>query len=67
MGLCHDPCEFAKICAPSAKCKAKSHRPICSCPEGHEGNPMVKCVPTLKSSKQTNPKINQQTVHFTLI
>lgn len=62
MGLCHDPCEFAKVCAPSAKCTAKSHRPICSCPEGHEGNPMVKCVSTDKSSKQLN-QINQQ-FHF---
>lgn len=52
MGLCQDPCEFAKICASSAKCSAKSHRPICTCPQGHEGNPMVKCVPTETSSKE---------------
>lgn len=44
MGLCQDPCEFHDVCAISAKCVAKMHRPICSCPLGHEGNPMVNCT-----------------------
>lgn len=45
MGQCHDPCEFTNACAKTATCKAKMHRPICSCPKGHEGNPAVKCTP----------------------
>ncbi|KAI9586458.1 hypothetical protein GQX74_002305 [Glossina fuscipes] len=49
MGLCQDPCEFANACAASAKCKAKMHRPICSCPPGHLGNPTIKCMPTEKA------------------
>lgn len=44
MGLCQDPCEFRDVCATTAKCLAKMHRPICSCPSGHEGNPMVNCT-----------------------
>lgn len=44
MGLCQDPCEFRDVCATTAKCLAKMHRPICSCPPGHEGNPMVNCI-----------------------
>lgn len=57
MGLCQDPCEFANVCAATAKCVAKMHRPICSCPPGHEGNPTVKCVTTGKSSKTTTTNI----------
>lgn len=60
MGLCQDPCEFANVCAPTAKCMAKMHRPICSCPSGHEGNPTVKCVPTDKSSKNTKKETNRK-------
>lgn len=41
--LCQDPCEFAKACAPTAKCQAMAHRPVCTCPSGYEGNPAVKC------------------------
>lgn len=44
MGLCEEPCELANVCAPSAKCKSKMHRPICYCPEGHEGNPTLNCT-----------------------
>uniref|UniRef100_A0A336MK52 CSON000396 protein n=1 Tax=Culicoides sonorensis TaxID=179676 RepID=A0A336MK52_CULSO len=44
MGLCQDPCEFRDVCAVTAQCLAKMHRPICSCPSGHEGNPMINCT-----------------------
>lgn len=44
--FCLDPCEFTNACASTAKCHAKAHRPICTCPSGYEGNPAVKCSPT---------------------
>jgi hypothetical protein len=47
MSLCENPCEFAKACAPTAKCRTKMHRPVCSCPTGFEGDPAVKCVPAM--------------------
>lgn len=43
-GHCQNPCEIAAICAPTAKCNAKMHRPFCFCPKGHEGNPSIKCT-----------------------
>lgn len=49
MGLCQDPCEFHDVCAKTAKCQAKMHRPICSCPPDHEGNPMINCTPIVTS------------------
>lgn len=44
MDQCENPCDIEK-CAPNAICNVKMHRPICSCPEGHGGNPTVKCIP----------------------
>lgn len=43
MAVCQDPCEFTNACAETARCQAKMHRPICTCPMGTEGNPAVKC------------------------
>lgn len=43
MSVCQDPCEFTNACASTAKCQAKMHRPICTCPVGYEGNPAIKC------------------------
>lgn len=50
MSLCQDPCEFTSACAEGARCQAKMHRPICTCPMGYEGNPAIKCTksPTSK-------------------
>lgn len=53
-GLCHNPCEFGNVCAKTAKCKAIMHRPMCSCPNGHEGNPAIKCTPVMPCKKLTN-------------
>lgn len=36
---CRNPCN----CGNNAECVIKSHRAICSCAEGHEGNPNVAC------------------------
>lgn len=44
MDQCENPCNFDKVCAPTAICHAKMHRPVCSCPAGQEGNPSIKCT-----------------------
>lgn len=44
MGYCEDPCELHEACASNAICKVKMHRPICTCPMGHEGNPAFNCT-----------------------
>ena len=36
--MCKDPCEFA-FCVPGAQCKAIGHKPYCSCPPKHRGDP----------------------------
>jgi hypothetical protein len=38
-GQCRDPCN----CGIGAKCQVIRHRPICSCMEGYEGNPNIRC------------------------
>lgn len=59
MSVCQDPCEFTNACATTAKCQAKMHRPICTCPAGYEGNPAIKC-------SQSHPsKITNLIVHKT--
>ena len=50
MGLCQDPCGYRGVCAPTALCTTKMHRPICSCPIGLEGNPMENCT-AIQTSK----------------
>jgi hypothetical protein len=35
---CKDPCEFA-FCTALATCKTIQHKPFCSCPVGHQGDP----------------------------
>ena len=35
---CKDPCEFA-FCTEKATCQTISHKPFCSCPPGHRGDP----------------------------
>jgi len=38
---CRDPCPGA--CGPGATCEVVNHRPMCSCPEGYRGDPVVAC------------------------
>ena len=52
MGICEDPCQMEGVCASTAICQAKMHRPICNCPKGLEGNPAIKC--TTPKSRKTN-------------
>ena len=35
---CKDPCEFA-FCTEKASCQTINHKPFCSCPPGHQGDP----------------------------
>ena len=39
---CQDPC-LSIICGRRAECKAESHRAICFCPPGLQGNPLISC------------------------
>ncbi len=38
---CRDPCVDA--CGAEALCEVRSHRPICSCPQGYNGDPLTYC------------------------
>ncbi|KAF0298054.1 Neurogenic locus notch 3 [Amphibalanus amphitrite] len=40
-GRCSDPCR----CGVGAECRVRRHRPVCRCPEGHVGDPAVRCTP----------------------
>ena len=40
---CSDPCERA--CGQNARCKPINHRPVCTCFEGFQGDPVVACYP----------------------
>lgn len=44
---CEDPCVGA--CGFNAVCTSQNHRPICSCIEGHEGDPYAGC--SMRASK----------------
>jgi len=38
---CQDPCPGS--CGWGAQCNVINHTPMCTCPEGYEGNPFTKC------------------------
>ena len=40
---CKDPC-LGIICGSRAECKAESHRAVCFCPLGMQGNPLISCL-----------------------
>ncbi|KAG7170134.1 Neurogenic locus Notch protein-like 1 [Homarus americanus] len=42
---CKNPCvsPAGSVCGINANCKVEKHVPICSCPEGYEGNPIQEC------------------------
>lgn len=54
MGLCEDPCQMQGVCASSAVCQVKMHRPICTCPKGQEGNPAFNCTVPAQNCKTSN-------------
>uniref|UniRef100_A0A336M6G4 CSON012590 protein n=1 Tax=Culicoides sonorensis TaxID=179676 RepID=A0A336M6G4_CULSO len=42
-GTCQNVCH-TNACGTNAICAAQNHRPMCYCPAGHNGNPMVECT-----------------------
>ena len=42
---CVDPCLGSNICGINSNCRVISHAPICTCKEGYQGDPFVRCSP----------------------
>merc|ERR1712106_9783 len=40
---CINPCIIDNPCAPQARCTARAHHPVCTCPEGYGGDPYRQC------------------------
>jgi hypothetical protein len=40
---CKDPCPGT--CGINARCEVTNHIPICTCPEGYQGNAFIRCIP----------------------
>lgn len=40
---CQDPCQ--NVCGDGARCTVISHRASCTCPDGLDGDPFIKCSP----------------------
>jgi len=47
---CKNPCPGA--CGELARCTVQNHVPICTCPEGYEGDPTVRCIVTPPPGKK---------------
>lgn len=47
---CRDPCPGT--CGLSAICTVSNHIPICTCPEGYEGNAFTICTPVTKPPRK---------------
>jgi len=65
---CVDPCSPNIHCGANARCEARNHAPVCSCPEGYRGDPISPagctrlsardyCEPT-PCGRNTNCKFN---------
>lgn len=39
---CINPCDPG-VCGLNARCEVRSHSPMCTCPQGYEGNPFIRC------------------------
>jgi hypothetical protein len=50
---CQDPCQFA--CGENADCNIINHIPICTCPQGYDGNPFIACLNFNSGIKTSNP------------
>lgn len=46
---CIDPC--IGLCDAQAVCRVTNHLPVCTCPPGYTGNPLVRCNPILPQRK----------------
>merc|ERR1711973_935273 len=48
---CVDPCvstssRSGQVCGTSARCDARNHGAVCSCPVGYDGDPLTSCRPS---------------------
>ena len=48
---CVDPCvstssRSGEVCGTSARCDARNHGAVCSCPVGYDGDPLTSCRPS---------------------
>ena len=50
---CQDPCNFA-LCTERATCKVIQHKPFCSCPPKHRGDPTDPNIGCYKVECETN-------------
>lgn len=41
-----DPCKERNPCGPNAKCQTTKQGPVCTCPEGFEGDAYIRCQPS---------------------
>ncbi|XP_069969547.1 neurogenic locus notch homolog protein 4-like [Penaeus vannamei] len=43
---CQNPCYYngESVCGRNADCTVKNHQPVCSCPQGYDGNPLSDCT-----------------------
>lgn len=42
---CVNPCAKPNPCGQGAFCHAENHQPICKCPQGFSGSPLIECIP----------------------
>merc|ERR1719397_95492 len=38
---CSDPCSRPSVCGYQAECKVSNHGPVCGCPKGYHGDPLI--------------------------
>lgn len=60
---CVDPCS-GNVCGLHASCRVVLHNPICSCDQGHVGDPYTHCQPF--SCKRVNLVYSLTCIHFLL-
>jgi len=55
---CRDPC--IEACGLNANCEVRDHRPICSCPKGFRGDPLVACDRQFAVGGRNAPRPRQE-------
>ncbi|KAF2350556.1 EGF-like domain [Trinorchestia longiramus] len=58
--MCYDACALG-VCGVNANCQVASHRPVCHCPPGTEGDPQISCSATASKTAVTVPPISLST------
>lgn len=56
---CQDPCLLPEACGTNALCRVSSHRRVCLCPDGYQGEPSKECVP-YECRKDNDCEINKK-------